>query len=128
MSSSGQFFESLALSVAQGSTVVAAAKLAGCSESHAYRVSRTPQFRQRVFDLRSEITSEALGKLTKAATMAVDTLVELMGVENDPPVRMNSAKAVLANLGPLAELSELRARLDAIEAERQPKLKVKGGT
>lgn len=124
MSGSGQFFESLALSVAQGLTVKAATEIARCSESHGYRLSRTESFKQRVSELRSEITSEALGKLTRAATTAVDTLVELMGAENEPPVRMNAAKAILANLGPLSELSELRSRLEAIESERRPKAKV----
>lgn len=123
MSGSGQFFESLALSVAQGLTVKAATEIAGCSESHGYRLSRTPTFKQRVSELRSDITSAALGRLTNAATTAVDTLVELMGQDNEPPVRMNAAKAILTNLGPLSELSELRARLEAIETERRPKVK-----
>lgn len=120
----GKYFELLATAVAGGQSIRDAASTYNCSPSHAYHLSNTEEFKQRVFELRAEITSEALGKLTQAATMAVDTLVELMAVDNAPPVRMNAAKAVLANLGPLSELSELRARLDAIERERAaPKLK-----
>jgi len=96
---------------------------------------------ERVAAIRSEITSSTVGILTQAATKAAQTLLELLGRENDPrkvevsidtskaqtllellgrendpPVRLNAAKAVLLQLGPLTELGELRARIDALES------------
>jgi hypothetical protein len=107
--------ESLALAIASGSTIKDAAALVGCSERSAYRHSATPKFRQRVNELRSEITCQAVGRLTQAASQAADTLVSLLDASQEPNVRLNASKAILANLGPMAELGELRARVDALE-------------
>lgn len=71
--------------------------------------------KKRVAVLRSEITSEAIGQMTAAATQAAVTLKQLLAEENEPSIRMNAAKAILNVLGPLSELGELRARLDNLE-------------
>jgi HEAT repeat protein len=114
----GKFLELLAVAVACGATVKAAAESCGCSERHAYRISSDPAFRQRVSDLRSEMTSAAVGELSAAASEAVATLRELLSGENEPSVRMNAAKAILNALGPLSELTELRQRLEQLESGR----------
>jgi hypothetical protein len=62
------------------------------------------------------VTSNTVGILTQAATKAAQTLLELLGKENEPPVRLNAAKAILVQLQPLTELGELRARIDALES------------
>ena len=120
MSDESKFFESLAMSIASGSTIRAASKVAGCSESQAYRICSTQEFRSRVSEIRTEITSQAVGQLTDAAVLAVATIVSLLGEANEPAVRLNAAKAILANLGPLSELGELRSRLDALENVEHP--------
>jgi hypothetical protein len=114
---SGRFTELLAMHVASGSTIRAAAESCGCSERHAYRISADPAFRQRVSDLRSEMTNAALGELSAAASQAVATLRELLSGENEPSVRMNAAKAILNALGPLSELSEVLQRLELLESQ-----------
>ena len=116
MTNESKFFEALATSVAGGATIRAASGSAKCSESQAYRICSTVEFRSRVSEIRSEVTSQAVGKLTDAATKACDTFVQLLANDNEPSVRLNAAKAILANLGPMTELGELRARLDRIEA------------
>jgi hypothetical protein len=110
--------ESLAMLVASGCTIRDAAKKANCSESHAYRLSREADFRDRVCEIRSEITAQAVGRLTDLAVQAVDVLAEMLGRSNKPSVRLNAAKAILGALKPFSELGELRARLEALEAER----------
>lgn len=122
-SPNGKYFELLTTAVAGGHSIRSAAAQYGCSESHAYHSSRTELFKTRVAEIRTEATNQAVGKLSAAATDAVNTLIELLGTDNEPSVRMHAAKAILANLGPIAELAELRARLDAIEADRRPKAK-----
>ena len=116
MTNESKFFEVLATSIASGETIKASSVLAKCSESQAYRICATTDFRNRVSEIRSEITSQAVGILTHGTTKASATLVSLLGPENEPSVRLNAAKAILLQLGPLSELGELRARLDRIEA------------
>ena len=116
MTNPSKYFESLAMSVASGSTIRAASGSASCSESQAYRICATTEFRLRVAEIRSEITSQSVGKLTDAAVLAVSTIVSLLGEDNEPSVRLNAAKSILANLRPMSELGELRARIDRIEA------------
>lgn len=117
-SDSGRFTEILAMHVASGSTIRAAAEAAGCSERQGYRVSSSPEFKARVSEIRSEMTNAAVGELSAAASEAVATIRELLSAENEPSVRLNAAKSILNALGPLSELSELRERLAALESER----------
>ena len=117
-SDSGRFTELLAMHVASGSTIRAAAELCGCSERQGYRISGTPEFKNRISELRSEMTNAAVGELSAAASEAVSCIRELLASTNEPSVRLNAAKAILNALGPLSELGELRARLEALEQQR----------
>lgn len=115
---SGRFFELMAASVACGLSIRAASESCGCSERQGYRLSGSAEFRQRVASLRTEMTSAAVGELSAAACEAVQTLRQLLGDEFDASVRIQAAKAILGNLRPLAELSELRERIDELERLR----------
>ena len=117
MSKQSKFLEPLAVAVAAGNSIKQASEIVGCSIQSAYNLSHTDQFRFRVGEIRCEITQQAIGKLTDAASLACDTLRELLDVSQKPSDRLGAAKAILANLGPLSELAELRARLDALEAK-----------
>jgi len=112
-----KFYEPLAAAVASGSTIKAGAGIVGCSVSTAYTISADRDFRQRVSELRTEAVTEAVGKLSDAASQAVDTMRELLGEAHDPPVRLNAAQAILGALGPIGEIAELRQRLDQIEQQ-----------
>lgn len=111
----GKFFENLAMLVAGGESVINAAAKVGCSASHAYTISATSEFKQRVAEIRLEITTAAVGVLTNGATQAAATLVELLKADNEPKDRLAAAKAILASLGPVSELVELRERLRTLE-------------
>jgi hypothetical protein len=78
MDEKSKFLELLAVAVASGASIRSSANEIGCSESHAYHLSSTPEFRQRVAELRCEITSQSVGRLTIAATTAADTLLALL--------------------------------------------------
>ena len=112
----GKFPELLAVHVAAGFSIKDSAGAVGCSLTHAYHISADPSFSIRVSAIRSECVSGAVGRLSNAASQAVDTFVQLLGDDNEPGVRLNAAKAILANLGPMSELGELRLRIDRIEA------------
>lgn len=110
-----RYFEPLALEVAAGATVRDAAATVGCSETLAYRTNVMPEFKQRVNEIRSEITAGAVGSLTAGARQAVETLRVLLASSEEPSIQLQSAKAILSLVGPLSELGELRARLDSLE-------------
>lgn len=113
-----KFFEPLALAVAGGQSVKAGAAVAGCNVQTAYNLSSKPDFKLRVAELRSEITSQAVGQLSAASSQAVGVLVELLGSEHEPKDRLAAAKSILSLLGPVSELAELRSRIDALETMR----------
>ena len=119
-----RFLEPLAIQVAGGQSIKAGADIVGCSTQTAYNLSSTVEFRRRVAELRSEITSGTVGTLTTAASQAASTLIELLDESQEPSIRLQASKAILAAVGPISELGELRARLDAIEHNNQPRMKV----
>jgi hypothetical protein len=114
MASSGRF-EALALAIATGCTIKKAAQQLGIGQRTAYRIAATDRMKTRVCQLRTQITSEALGTLTTAATAAANTLSQLLGESFEPSTRLNAAKAILGALAPLSEFAELRQRIDALE-------------
>jgi hypothetical protein len=116
--------DALAFEVASGSTIRAAAKKLGISESHAYTISSgDPEFRVRVSEIRTEAIGEAVGRLSVIVSKAVDALEELLAATNEPKDRLAAAKTILGAVAPMSELGELRARIDAIESQG-PGLKV----
>ena len=114
----GKFMELLAVAVAGGQTVKAAAESYSCSERQGYRISATTEFRKRVSEIRAEMTNAAVGELSAAASEAVACIRELLASTNEPSVRLNAAKAILNALGPMSELGELRERLATLEQSR----------
>ncbi len=117
-----KYFETIAVLVAGGNSIKAASENVGCSLQTAYNLSATSEFRQRVSEIRTQLTTEAVGKLTSAATQAVDTLMELLTSEHEPTVRLNASKAILTHLVPMAELHELKQRISDIEARSHLKV------
>jgi hypothetical protein len=116
MTKPSKFLEPLAVAVASGNSIKDSSAVCGCSIQCAYNLSATAEFRSRVSEIRTEVTSQAVGRLTDASVRAVATIVALMGPENEPSVRLNASKAILLQLGPLSELGELRQRIDRLES------------
>ena len=114
MAKNGKFLEPLALHVAGGKSIADAAAEIGCSLSHGYTLSSSPEFRQRVSEIRSAALDSAVGEITSACVLAVRKLVELL---NDPHSAVQAAKAILVHVAPLTDLGEVRSRLDALEQQ-----------
>jgi hypothetical protein len=112
--------EAAALALASGRTVEAAAREAGCGG----RTLRTwlaavPALPRRVTELRSEMTSRALGVLLDGMASAAETLGYLSRKGKSEMLRYLCARAVL-ELGPrLRESTELAERVAALEAGRR---------
>jgi hypothetical protein len=115
---SGEKWQSLAVHVAGGMTTKAAAAKLGIAERTAYRWTTERAFRIYVSEVRSQIASEAVGRLTAAVSTVVDTLLELTGQEHEAKTRLDACKLIMGSVGPLSEHCELRARLEALEAGR----------
>jgi hypothetical protein len=122
MANNGSKFESMALLLASGSSIKAASQSVGVSVRQGYRIAASDKMKNRVSQLRSEITAQAVGIITRGATAAAATLVSLLNEAHEPSTRLNASKALLNALTPLSELGELRSRIDALE--RQSALKV----
>ena len=112
-------FEPLAVAVAVGDTIKDAAEKVGIPLSTAYHTSCLEVFKQRVTALRSEATQQALGQMTDGLVSAVATIKALMAETNEPKVRLDAAKAMLANHAALANVAEFRERLEKLEAMRK---------
>ncbi len=113
-----KYQELLAMEVASGVSIKLAAEKIGCKLQTAYNISCTAEFKRRVSEIRSEVSSSTVGILTEAASEAASTLRSLLGESNAPAVRLNASKAILASLSAISELGELRARIDALESKQ----------
>jgi hypothetical protein len=91
----------LVVALASGLTPTEAAVQAGVSRRTAYRRLDEPVFRARVQAERDTVFRSALGRLTDASLVAVDTLRSIAADEEVPPsVRISSAKALLGFSSP----------------------------
>jgi hypothetical protein len=106
--------EALALAVASGQTLRAAAEVADVSERTAARRWSDLGFRRRVDALRSEMAGRALGRLADGLTEAADTLRGLLKADADT-VKLGAARALLELGTKLRESVELAGRVEEIE-------------
>ena len=111
-----KYLQVLAASVASGQSVREASKTAGCTESTAYSLSCSNEFKSEVSRLKTEAVERAVARLTDSATKAADTLVRLLDSQ-DEKVALAAATKLLTMLHPLQELGELRSRIDSIEGQ-----------
>jgi hypothetical protein len=107
--------EALALALAAGQTVRAAAEVAGISERTATRRRANPGFRQREAELRAGMVQRALGKLADGMAEAADRLRELLRAESES-VCLGAARALVELGVKLRESVELEQRVAALEA------------
>ena len=111
-----RYLEILAVRVAAGSSIRDSAANIGCSESTAYQISSSTEFKQRVSELRTQATDQAVGKLSELACQAVQVLAVVMSdADARAGDRIRAAVAVLTMLSPISELHELRQRIDTLE-------------
>jgi hypothetical protein len=73
-----------------------------------------PEFRRRESEVRGELVTLALGRLSDAMKTAADTLVQLLNSANDT-VKLGACKTILETGNRLREANELETRLRALE-------------
>lgn len=116
MPKNSRYMQDLAQRVAAGSSVRAAAAAIKCSERTAYTVSSSYEFKRQVSEIRTAAVQQAAAVLADSATRAAQVLAELLNSE-DEKTKLAAAVKILAMLGPLAELAELRQRVEQVEKQ-----------
>lgn len=86
--------DALALAIAEGRTLKAAAEKCGVSERTVRRRWADGVFRNRVVELRADILTASVGFLVSASNAAVAALVSLLKAESEP-VRLGAARSIL---------------------------------
>jgi transposase len=105
----------VALLLAQGMSMRAAARKADVNEKTVRRWREDPEFGRMVDTLRSRMTDRALGKLTASQLAAADELRRLLK-SKDERIRRDAAKQILEQGVRLSELQNIVPRLEALEA------------
>jgi hypothetical protein len=88
----------LALAMAAGETVAAWARENQVPVRTARTWSNSPEVRKLVQRIRRRVIDRAVGRLSKNATAAADEIVRLAKKAASEAVRLNAARAVLAEL------------------------------
>jgi hypothetical protein len=104
----------LALGLATGMTVEAAARQANLAPRTAHRRLGEASFQRKVDELRGELVRQALGRLTEGMTAAADTMRALLSAESES-VRLAAARAILDSSCRLREAAEFDQRLREVE-------------
>lgn len=112
----GKHDDALALAIASGQTLRAAAAAVGVSERTAKRRWADPVFKQRVTELRTEAVSRASGKMGDTMAEAADVLRKLLKSRKEG-VRLGACRAILEFGVRLHDETERDARLQALEED-----------
>lgn len=103
--------DALALGIARGLSVAEACRDAGLGERTGRRRLEDRAFRRRVYELRGQIISTAVGRLAAGMTEAADVLRDLLGSETEK-VRLDAAKAILTTGSALRTTAETELRME----------------
>jgi hypothetical protein len=98
-------------------TLRAAASSADISETTLWRWLRDPDFKDAYRKARSDALTQATARLQTLTGAAVEALAEIVGNERvSPHVRLSAASKILEMAYKAAEINELQARLEKLEA------------
>jgi hypothetical protein len=111
--------ESAAVLLARGSTIQEAAAGSGTCERTVKLWQTRRYFRQRVSELRGQLTDLALGKLVNSLGQASDALVALLSHPSGTVV-LGAARSIIEMTARLREQHELEMRVRALE-EQEPR-------
>ena len=105
----------LALALAGGSTVKAWATANNVPERTAYTWARSPDVRQRVRRIQRRALERAIGQLSRHAAAAAGQIAALARDAQSEAVRLQAARAVLADLMQVADYADHDDRITALE-------------
>jgi DeoR/GlpR family transcriptional regulator of sugar metabolism len=106
----------LALALASGLSIAAAAQQAGVSESTVRRRLARPAFRRLVARLRGQMLEAALGRMAENMTRAADKVARLIDSDNEA-IALRAARTLMSLGLRLRDSVELADRVHEIERE-----------
>jgi hypothetical protein len=109
--------ERVALLIATGRSIKAAATEADCGERTAHTWLEDPRYRMLVSELRGRMFDEAVGRLAEATNDAVGTLRKLLDDDNST-VRLRAALGILDTAVRMRQYVEFESRLLRLEQEK----------
>ena len=115
--------EQLILALLQQPGIEKAAAAVGISATTAWRISKTPEFKEEYRQARRDAFSQSLGRLQQAAGAATSTLMKIMVDTNAPAgSRVRAADCILDHAASALELEDIQvrlARLEQIESDKK---------
>jgi hypothetical protein len=105
----------LALALAQGVSVAAWARGKRVPKRTAYRWASEPKVRATVDSCRRRALDQAIGRMARRATWAVDQIVTLGENAQSESVKLKALRAVLSDMMKVSEFSVLEVRMTEIE-------------
>ena len=108
--------EQLILALLQQPGLEKAAAAVGISTVTAWRITKTPEFKEEYRQARREAFSQSLGRLQQAAGADTSTLMKIM-VDPTAPAgsRVRAADRVLEHAQSALELEDIQVRLSRLE-------------
>ena len=107
----------LAVAIAEGTAVAKWASSNDVPERTAYRWAAEPEVRAEVESIRRRSLDEAIGRLAKRATWAVDGIVELGENAASESVRLSALRAVMSDFIAVSNFAGLESRVNALEEQ-----------
>jgi transposase-like protein len=106
----------LALALASGLSITAAAEHVGVSESTVHRRLKKPAFRRLIANLRGQTLEAALGRMAANMTRAADKIARLLDSDNEA-VALRAARTLMSLGLRLRDSIELADRIYDIERD-----------
>jgi hypothetical protein len=117
----------LALELASGRNVRAAAQAAGVSLRTATRRMADAKFRSRINAIRAKLTAQASGRLAASMATAADVLTALLA-HDDPKIRLRAAERTIELAVQVTELNELQRQVQDLETLVATEAAARSGT
>jgi hypothetical protein len=107
----------LAVAIAEGTPVEKWASTNSVPERTAYRWAAEPEIRSEIESIRRRALDEAIGRLAKRATWAVDGIVGLGENAASESVRLSAFRAVMSDFIKVSNFAGLEGRVTALEEQ-----------
>ncbi len=107
----------LAVAVAEGTAIAKWAASHEVPERTAYRWAAEPEVRSEIESIRRRALDEAIGRLARRATWAVDGIVELGESADSESVRLSALRAVMSDFITVSNFAGLELRVAELEEQ-----------
>lgn len=109
--------EAVAVAIATGATLDEASRQsgAGLTTIKTWLSENPSPLRQRIAELRSELTERVLGRVASGMLTAIDTLTELCTTAKSETTRLKASDSMLGHGIQVIEVADLKRRIEALE-------------